>query len=252
MRHCRPPALAAVLLLAAVFPQALPTAAQESSWSYQGATGPEHWGELDPASASCASGQIQSPIDLSQAVRYDIVDPVPAYGFRGGRRQLSHGTLVITFDAGSQLDVDGSPFELVQVHAHAPSEHTIEGRRFPAELHFIHRHASGALAVLAVLLDEGAEHPDLRPLLPPWPQPGATEPLAARLPVMSLLPADLAAYRYEGSLTTPPCSEGVRWLVLDTPLEASAAQLAALADALGGNSRPLQPRNGRNVYLDRP
>jgi carbonic anhydrase len=160
--------------------------------------------------------------------------------------------MVLRFDAGSALELDGHRYELIQVHAHAPSEHTIDGRRFPAEMHLVHQHASGQLAVLAVLLDEGAENPDLRPLLPPFPDGDREEPLPAAIPPMTLLPVSLATYRYEGSLTTPPCTEGVRWLVLSTPLPASPAQLTSLAEALGGNSRPVQPRAGREVYFDAP
>jgi carbonic anhydrase len=230
---------------------AAPLLAQHT-WSYEGVTGPDHWASLDPSATLCAAGQRQSPIDLAGAVRNDVPDPFPAYGLRRAHRALAHGRIVLTLDPGSSLEVDGHPWELVQVHAHAPSEHAIDGRRFPVEIHLVHRHASGHLAVLGVLVDAGAENPDLQPLLPPWPAPGAVEPLPALFAAVSLLPTDLATYRYEGSLTTPPCDEGVRWLVAATPITASAAQLRTLADALAGNSRPLQPRHGRDLLLDRP
>lgn len=223
------------------------------AWSYdEGPTGPSNWANLDATFAACGSGQRQSPIDLSEPQRYDFQDPDPSYGMRPGQRQLAQGVVMLTVDPGARLMLGPDAYDLVQIHAHAPSEHTIEGRRFPAELHLVHRHASGQIAVVGVLLEEGSQSPDLWPLMPPWPAPGEVQTPEEKLAPVGLLPASLKSYQYEGSLTTPPCTEGVRWVVLATPVEASAAQLAVLADALGGNSRPLQPRNDRDLVLDEP
>lgn len=229
-------------------------AAQDAAgppWAYSGPAGPEAWSRLDPSYAACA-GELQSPIDLSSASRQDLPDPVPAYRRASGTRELRNGTLMLSFDGGSAVDLGGYLYDLLQAHLHAPSEHTIDGRRFPAELHLVHRHASGQYAVIGVLLEEGAENPDLAPLLPPWPPAGRPQPLDPPVPVVTLLPADLSSYQYQGSLTMPPCTEGVRWLVLATPMQASPAQLGTIAEWARGNSRPIQPRNNRELVLDRP
>ena len=227
-----------------------PGSAVRSTWTYEGATGPESWAALYPEFAACGSGTRQSPIDLTGATSNELPGPDPWYGATVATRLGTQWGMVLRFAAGSAVELDGNRYELMQAHAHAPSEHTIDGRRFPAEIHLVHRHASGQVAVLAVLLDEGAENGDLAPLLPPWPQPESEESLPAPVPTIALVPASFANYRYEGSITTPPCTEGVRWIVFANPLPASPAQLTGLAEMLGATSRPVQPRNGREIYLD--
>ena len=227
-----------------------PGSAVRSSWSYEGDTGPQSWATLYPEFASCGSGTRQSPIDLSGATTNDLPGPDPWFGRTVAKRVGTQWGMVLRFEVGSAVELGGHRYELIQAHTHSPSEHTIDGRRFPAELHLVHRHESGQIAILAVLLDEGAENTDLAPLLPPWPQPQQEEVVAPPRSTMSLLPASLASYRYEGSLTTPPCTEGVRWVVFANPLPASPAQLTGLAQMLGLTSRPVQARNGRELYLD--
>lgn len=252
MRRRRSPAsLLPLLAVAALAPLAAqePGSAVRSSWSYTGDLGPERWASLYAEWAVCGSGTRQSPIDLGAATPNDLPGPDPWYRRTAATRFGTEWGMVLRFEAGSTVQIDGHPYELLQAHTHAPSEHTIEGRRFPAELHLVHRHASGQLAVLAVLLDEGQENPDLAPLLPPWPQPDREEQLEP-ISTIALLPASFACYRYEGSLTTPPCTEGVRWIVFSTPLTASPAQLTGLAEMLGPSNRPVQPRHEREIWLD--
>ena len=148
-----------------------------------------------------ASAAAQSPIDLGGATGNDLPGPEPWYSRTAATRFGTEWGMVLHFEAGSAVQIDGHPYELVQAHTHAPSEHTLDGRRFPAELHLVHRHASGQVAILAVLLDEGPENPELAPLLPPWPQPDREEELEA-VSTIALLPASFACYRYEGSITT--------------------------------------------------
>ena len=254
--RARSPSVPLALLLALPLAGLSPAPAQEpgsavrSTWSYAGETGPEAWGSLYPEFAACGNGTRQSPIDLSGATTNDLPGPDPWFGKTAAKRVGTEWGMVLRLEAGSAVELDGHRYELVQAHTHAPSEHTIDGRRFPAEIHLVHRHESGQLAVLAVLLDEGAENPDLATLLPPWPQPEREEVLEQAISTISLLPASFASYRYDGSLTTPPCTEGVRWVVFANPLPASPAQLTGLAEMLGPTSRPVQARNGRELYLD--
>lgn len=222
-------------------------AAEAPHWTYAGEHGPAHWADLDPAYATCAAGQYQSPIDLGAGsqetsapieVRYETI---PLTVLNNGH------TVQITAEAAGHLQSFGTTFDLLQVHFHAPSEHLIEGRPVPIEAHFVHKAEDGRLAVLGVFVVAGAENPALAALLPHLPStatPAQTFP-AVSIDLNALLPADRALYRYGGSLTTPPCTEGVAWHVLTAPVTASPLQIAQLTAVLHGNARPVQPLNGR-------
>jgi carbonic anhydrase len=251
----RPRRLAArrVSALALCLAGATATAAEAAPrWSYSGADGPDRWAALSNAFATCGSGHQQSPIDLTAAASRDLANPEIAY-------QASEATIVdnghtVELDlarGGSTLTVDGVPYALVQFHFHSPSEHTVNGNSFAVELHLVHQADGGALAVIGVFIAGGAENPALVPLLAALPSKENREVrLRAPFDPATLLPEDRRAYRYTGSLTTPPCSEGVTWLVMQTPITASGQQIAALARALGGNNRPVQGRGDRELLLD--
>ncbi len=219
-------------------------------WAYAGPAGPEHWAELDPAWRACA-GRNQSPVDLTSRIEADLPPFELAYG-EGGRRILNNGhTAQIEFPAGSRLHLEGVWFELRQVHFHAPSENRIEGRSFPMEGHLVHADSLGNLAVVAVMFVEGDEN---RSIAAAWsaekpiPAAGSQRELDRPLEATGLLPPRHDYYRFNGSLTTPPCSEGVRWLVLKETVAASKAQIDAFRDALGQpNNRPVQPTYARTI-----
>lgn len=223
-------------------------AGSHAHWSYSGETGPEHWGELDPAFAACSAGKNQSPIDLSGFIEADL----PAIGFdyaSASREILNNGhTVQVNMTPGSTITVDGQTFELKQFHFHAPSENHINGKSFPMEAHFVHADAAGNLAVVAVMFEEGAENPSLQTA---WDHMPAHEDEDHPLPGLSaadLMPADKDYDRFNGSLTTPPCTEGVRWLVLKTPITASKAQIEQFSHVMHhANNRPVQSVNARPV-----
>jgi carbonic anhydrase len=219
-------------------------------WTYDGASGPEHWADLDPAFATCVDGVQQSPIELAGSTTTDLTDPSIAYG-TGPATVVDNGhTVVAEASAGNVLQLDGTDFELVQVHFHTPSEHAVDGRHAAAEAHFVHSSDDDELAVLGVLLTEGAA------THPAWDAyvgavgGGEDERHSITLEWGALLPTAHTTYRYDGSLTTPPCTEGVRWVVLDTPVELGADQLAALVSAHDGNRRPIVERGDRPVAHD--
>jgi carbonic anhydrase len=150
------------------------------------------------------------------------------------------------------LTVGADSYALVQFHFHAPSEHTVDGEHFPLELHFVHQAEDGALAVVGVLIQEGTENPGFAPLWEQLPEPGsqATIRIPAGFKDYIFPDARAAVYHYSGSLTTPPCSEGVQWFVIRTPTRASREQINAFTEAYDHNNRPVQPLNDRNIYLD--
>ncbi len=218
-------------------------------WGYAGEAGPENWSKIDPKFAMCGIGRNQSPIDLRGFVESDL-KPLK-FAYKAGAADIVNNghTVQIDYAAGSSLTVDGRTFELKQFHFHAPSENRIGGKQFPLEGHLVHADKDGNLAVVAVMFQEGAANPLLAKLwekLPP--KAGDKSALPAGLSVSQLLPADRDYYRFNGSLTTPPCSEGVWWLVLKKPASASKAQVAQFSKTVGfSNNRPVQPVNARPV-----
>lgn len=224
-------------------------AAGTAHWGYSGHEGPEHWGELAAEFATCASGRNQSPIDVVGMVDGDL--PAIEISYRaGGSEIVDNGhTIQVNYAPGSRISVDGHRFELKQFHFHSPSENTIEGRAYPMEGHFVHADADGNLAVIAVMFEEGAANAELEKAWGEMPaHAGERHALSAQVNAGTLLPSGRGYYRYNGSLTTPPCSEGVTWLVMKEAVTASKAQIAKFTQTLHhANNRPVQPLNARVV-----
>jgi carbonic anhydrase len=220
-------------------------------WGYEGDHGPEVWGELTADYAACSHGLAQSPIDLGVATPADLPDLTPAYEPGDVSIGDNGHTVQATATGGtSSITVDGTVFTLLQMHFHIPSEHTIDGEFAPAEVHFVHRSDAGELAVLGVMLDEGPQPHAAWSVFTDAASVGEGATVDVTLDWPSLLPSDTSTIRYAGSLTTPPCTEGVRWMVMDTPVLVSGQQLEALSAAHEGNHRPVQAVNGRAVSAD--
>ncbi len=238
-----------VISLVAATALAAPAVAA-TDWTYTGDTGADRWGQLHQDFELCERGIMQSPIDLGQAnatgeVEVDVM-------WQPGLQSLVHNghTLQANFAPGSAMMSGGKTFNLVQVHFHTPSEHTVDGEHYPLTAHFVHASDAGELAVLGVMFEEGAANAELQKLIDAAP-PAHTETMdfdAAGFNPAAMLPGDaedIAVYRYMGSLTTPPCSEGVNWHVIPAPVSASAEQIAAMETAMGMTARPVQLLNGR-------
>ncbi|MDR2688580.1 MAG: carbonic anhydrase family protein [Azoarcus sp.] len=221
-------------------------AAHKAHWSYHGDTGPAHWGDLDPSAAVCKTGARQSPIDLETAKATKAHTPF-TLDYKGGAFEFinnGHSIQANVLQKSSTLDLGGL-HTLEQFHFHAPSEHTVDGAYFPMELHFVHRDAAGALAVLGVLIREGKENATLAEAFKALPQ--GEKGKQWNIDIAALLPEQKGAFEYTGSLTTPPCSENVRWIVLHQPIELSKAQIDAFRKLYPDNNRPLQADNDRPV-----
>lgn len=203
-------------------------------------------------SGLCGRGQEQSPINLSSATPMaEVADLAPRYlPVEGGFVNNGHTLQFSPGQSAASLGIGQDNYTFAQFHFHAPAEHTLDRRAYPAELHFVHRNEAGQLAVVGVFIEEGPENSTLAALLDHAPRQQGDE-FAEHLSVnlTALLPPDRAYFAYAGSLTTPPCSEGIRWNVLRTPITASAEQIAALREALGSSSRHMQSINGRTVLL---
>jgi carbonic anhydrase len=217
-------------------------------WEYSGEAGPAHWAKLTPEFGQCA-GSNQSPVDLSGLVEAKLA-PLVLHYQAGGNTVVNNGhTVQVGYAPGSTLQLDGTTFDLKQFHFHAPSENLIEGKSYPLEGHLVHVSDKGEIAVVAVMFEAGKANPALAAAWGELPaKVGEIQALKAQLSAEQLLPENRDYYRFSGSLTTPPCSEGVRWLVMKQPVEVSQAQIDAFKAVMHHpNNRPVQPLNGRVV-----
>ncbi|HET9208325.1 MAG TPA: carbonic anhydrase family protein [Burkholderiaceae bacterium] len=229
-------------------PKPVAKAMRAAHWSYDGEAGPEAWHQLKPEFAKCGSGSRQSPIDIRDGIRVDM-DPVQFDYRPSAFRVIDNGhTVQVNVAAGNFIDVMGRRFELQQFHFHRPSEERIEGKQFDMVAHLVHKDLEGRLAVVAVLLERGGAHALVQTVWNNLPLEKGEE-LAARatLDLNHLLPKDPRYFTYMGSLTTPPCSEGVLWMVMQQPVTVSAEQIDVFARLYPMNARPLQQASGRLI-----
>ncbi|HSW07469.1 carbonic anhydrase [Aquabacterium sp.] len=225
----------------------------QAHWGYQGHGKPAKWAELDAGFKTCKLGKLQSPINLETKKVEKSADAKPlGFAYAGGAGDVVNNghTIQVNLPAGGAVTIDGTEYKLLQFHFHTPSEEMFDGKPYPLVAHLVHKSAQGQLAVVAVLFKLGHENTTLKPVFAHLPaKSGETLKLDGSLNAADLLPADRSYYAFMGSLTTPPCSEEVRWQVLKTPVEVSAAQLASFKKLYAMNARPVQPLNGRKVVL---
>jgi carbonic anhydrase len=231
-------------------------AAEEATphWSYSGETGPTHWASEDVAFATCGSGKHQSPIDIEKTV----AEALPALEFAYQPIALTvtdtgHSFQVNAPPGSGGFTVGGEHYDLVQFHFHRPSEEEIHGHRYAMVAHLVHKSAKGELAVVAVLIHSGEANAFLEQVFDHFPPKGTTETKVAdaTLNLGEFLPRQRGYYTFDGSLTTPPCTEHVRWFVLKSPVQASSAQVQQFAARYPRNARTVQPLNGRAVAATR-
>jgi carbonic anhydrase len=233
-------------------------AAEAPHWDYGTERGPASWGKLDAEYAKCGDGASQSPIDFSTTATAAAPDVTMSYSpqelrivhheHKADLVNTGH-SIQVNFPGADTLVIGGTAYTLVQFHFHSPSEHTVNGKHYPLEMHFVHKSADNKLAVVGVFVEEGQRHPVFDPVLKNLPKEKGKEVHFENVSVNvdDLLPRNRSTYRYEGSLTTPPCSEGVSWIVFTTPVEFSPEQIGAFRGVLNGNNRPTQPLNARQV-----
>jgi len=222
-----------------------------SHWTYEGESGPAHWGSLSEDYATCAKGQSQSPIDISGAQDKDVADVEFAYQDSAINILNNGHTIQVNYDKGSSITVDGKEYHLLQFHFHTPSEHTVGSQHFDTEMHLVHKSDDGKLAVVGVLIKRGEDNEAFEDIIENLPEhAGDKDTLEDTVNAEDLLPQDRSSYRYSGSLTTPPCSEDVTWIVMKTPIELSGDQVDALHEILNDNNRPTQPLHKRALISD--
>jgi carbonic anhydrase len=222
-------------------------------WGYTGHEDPAHWGDLDPQYAECKLGGSQSPINISKEITVETkgLEPIMFHYITGASEVINNGHSVqVNVKPGSFIQIDGKEFELKQFHFHTPSENQINGKNFPLEAHFVHAAKDGSLAVVAVMFEDGKVNEVINKIWKKMPKKPGQKALCGLSTQMinALLPKEKAYYRFDGSLTTPPCSEGVRWFVLKAYLTISKKEVDEFLHTLHHpNNRPVQPINARKV-----
>ena len=223
----------------------------DAHWGYEGETGPQAWGKLKPDFNTCATGKRQSPIHIESGnTLQGPAEPVQfAYAPSDGTVVNTGKTIQVNVQGENTITVRGSTYRLMQFDFHTPSEEQINSKRFPMVAHLMHKNNEGQLAVVAVLLDEGAANPLVDKV---WTHMPLDSGDRVRMPqgllnLTELLPTDQRYYQFMGSLTTPPCSEGVLWMVLKQPVTISKGQYKLFTQLYPNNARPVQAVNGRVV-----
>ena len=226
--------------------------AQDHHWGYEGDGDPSHWGDIAEEYKDCGIGQEQSPIDIVPAKAIEAeFQPAEVHwtAFAPAIVDNGHTIQVNTNGKGGYAELNGIRYDLVQFHFHHESEHTVDGKHSPLEVHFVHKSEAGDLLVLGVLLNEGPVSAALDAVESVWPAVGEEVDSDTMLDPSNLLPAKHASFRYQGSLTTPPCSQIVTWNVYAEPVDISAEQIELFASHYANNARPVQPLNRRFLLV---
>jgi carbonic anhydrase len=245
--HCHPVIIGCALVLAAA------TAEQEQhpahTWDYSQSHGPAHWAEFGPEFAPCANGHHQSPIDIRNPQRADL--PPIQFDYKPSPLDIIDNghTIMINYAPGSFISVGGKQYELKQFHFHRPSEERINGNAYEMSVHLVHADQQGKLAVVAILLQKGEDNALVHELWNDLPKEKDKEEHLNNIQIdlARLLPADRGHYTFDGSLTTPPCSEGVTWYVLKHPVTVTVAEIEQFSKLYRDNARPTQPLYDRVV-----
>ena len=227
---------------------ASPRAGHAEHWSYDGAAGPAAWARLKPEFAKCGNGSRQSPIDIRDGIQVQL-DPVQFDYKPSGFRVIDNGhTVQVNVAPGNFIDVLGKRFELLQFHFHRPSEERIDGKQFDMVAHLVHKDIEGRLAVVAVLLERGSAQGVIQSVWNNLPlERGEEQAARVEIDLNQLLPRERGYFTYMGSLTTPPCSEGVLWMVMKQPVSVSPEQIGVFSRLYPMNARPIQSAGGRMI-----
>ncbi|RDU73672.1 carbonic anhydrase family protein [Helicobacter aurati] len=221
-------------------------------WSYSGSTGPKVWGDLDESYASCKTEKFQSPINIldSETIKVNANFSLKKTYANYSSNIVNNGhTVQVGFNGDNSLAFNDVDYKLIQLHFHTPSENQVNGKSYPAEVHLVHKDSEGNILVIGIFITEGKANPALQSIIKAVPNKvNVTKPFKD-IALQTLLPQKMGYYEFQGSLTTPPCSGNVTWVVMQESIQASKSQLQALHKILKDNARDIQPLNGRTVNV---
>ena len=237
------------LLTGMIFSGAALASGGKAHWGYEGHEGPAHWGELSHDYDTCKSGKSQSPIDISATTAAKLADIKFNYHATAVDVVNNGHTIQVNYAKGSSINLGGKTYQLLQFHFHSPSEHHVSGKPYDMVAHLVHQAADGQLGVVGVMMKVGKANPVIASVWHHMPKTaGEHNTVKDTVNVADLLPANHSYFNYSGSLTTPPCSEGVNWMVMQTPVDVSAEQVAEFTSIFAKSVRPVQPVNGRIIH----
>ncbi|MGB0909112.1 MAG: carbonic anhydrase [Nitrospirales bacterium] len=222
---------------------------QHAHWAYLGVEDPSHWAMLSKEYLACEAGNRQSPINITSTHHGDHYQRLEFHYQTSELHEINNGhTIQVSHVSGCRVDLNDRTYKLRQFHFHSPSEHHIEGQAFPMEMHLVHQDEAGHVLVIAIMMKTDAEQPVLRKLWKWLPdQVGQEVSIPLELSLAEILPTSTHHYAYSGSLTTPPCTEGVQWIVLKEPMHVAQQDVDEFVSIIGRNARPIQPRRGRHI-----
>lgn len=237
------------LLSGMLFSSATFASGGKAHWGYEGQEGPAHWGDLSHDYGTCKSGKSQSPIDISSTMSAKLADIKFSYHAAPVDVVNNGHTIQMNYAKGSTISVGGKSYNLLQFHFHSPSEHHVNGKPYDMVAHLVHQAADGQLGVVGIMMKVGKANPVIASIWKHMPKnSGDHNTMTDTVNVADLLPTKHSYFNYSGSLTTPPCSEGVNWMVMQTPVEVSAEQVAGFTSIFAKSVRPVQPVNGRMIH----
>lgn len=221
----------------------------KAHWGYEGEEGPAHWGDLSEKFIACKEGKSQSPIDISNTVKTSLKE-IEFHYKKSPLRVINNGhSIQVNYEKGSYVKINGKKYNLLQFHFHSPSEHTVNGKAYPMEAHFVHKSDEGKIAVIGIFMQKGKKNDLIQSIWDYIPHKVGKEKSVKGVWISGkdLLPSKRAYYKYSGSFTTPPCTEGVDWNVMVNPVEVSQEQIKKFQSFYKMNARPVQPLHGRKI-----
>jgi carbonic anhydrase len=220
-------------------------------WTYYGEEGMDHWGMLSHSYMTCETGSHQSPVDITMSSEHQAPARLQ-FHYRTADLQAMHNghSIQVRVSSGNELHVNGRTYQLMQFHFHEPSEHHIEGKSSPFEIHLVHRDRAGHIVVVSLLAELGPGHPVVSTLWSSLPMYAGESAPSRQLELSTLIPNNLHHFAYHGSLTTPPCTEGVQWIVMKEKISIAQAQIDQFVALVGHNARAIQPIHDRRVLAE--
>lgn len=223
-------------------------AGSQGHWGYEGKEGPQNWGKLSKEFTTCDAGMRQSPVNIDESIAADLARITFNYAAAPVKVVNNGHTIQVNSDGKSSIKLGSNTYKLLQYHFHSPSENKIGNKPFDMEMHLVHQNEAGELAVVGVMLKAGGDNDTLAPIWKAMPKEVNKEKtLTAKVNAEDILPKKQQFYHFKGSLTTPPCSEGVEWFVMKEPVQVSKKQVEKFVALIGHNARPIQAANGRFI-----
>ncbi|MEH7350869.1 carbonic anhydrase [Gottfriedia acidiceleris] len=224
------------------------SAARNEDWSYTGNTGPNYWSSINKDYSLCSNGKQQSPVNIDQAIKKSLPLGINYHNDLFKIERSQYTVKFIPVNHSNSINLNGTNYTLKQFHFHTPSEHTINGKQSDLEIHFINENKKQSIITIGVLVDIGRLNKEFQKILNVNPTDEELGGKVVKLNLQPFIPYTSKKFSYTGSFTTPPCTEGIKWIVFNKPIQFSEEQVQSYQNYFKPNSRPVQPLNGRDLF----